>query len=341
MSSRPLALAVAASAALFVVVGGAVGADGSRQLQVGMVLAAPTVSRAADPIQYEVYRGLLQAQRGLHVGVRAVAPNPAGSGDQYFAQLSYLARQRSDLVIAGGIVEASALARAAKRFPQVRFALLDGDRGEALHPSSNIEGSVFHTEEASYLAGFLSARMADRRPQPHVVSIVTGFHTPQVDSFIAGFRAGAHRADPRLKVLTSYTGDFVNAAKCKHAALAQIAHGSSVVFNVAGKCGLGALRAAKQQGVYGVGVDIDQSYLGKFILTSVVKRLDVGVYTFAKRLAEGRLRTGGNLRFDLRNGGVRLGKLSPLVPRAIRRELIPLTAQIEQSKIVVPATLSR
>lgn len=77
-------------------------------------------------------------------------------------------------MIAGGIVEASALARAAKRFPQARFALLDGDRREALHPSPNIEGSVFHTEEASYLAGFLSARMADRRPQPHIVSIVAG-----------------------------------------------------------------------------------------------------------------------------------------------------------------------
>lgn len=73
-----------------------------------------------------------------------------------------------------------------------------------------------------------------------------------MDSFIAGFGAGAHRADPRLKVLTAFTYDFVNA-----------------------------------EGVYGVGVDIDQSYLGKFILTSVVKRLDVGVYTFARSLARG------------------------------------------------------
>lgn len=79
MTSRPIALAAVAAAALFVLVGGAVGADGSRQLQIGMVLAAPTVSLAADPIKYKVYRGLLQAKRGLHVRVKAVAPNPAAA----------------------------------------------------------------------------------------------------------------------------------------------------------------------------------------------------------------------------------------------------------------------
>jgi hypothetical protein len=45
---------------------------------------------------------------------------------------------------------------------------------------------------------------------------------------------------------------------------------------------------------------------------------------------------GGNLSFDLRNHGVKLGKFSPYVPERFRRELVPLKAQIEQGKIDVP-----
>jgi len=90
----------------------------------------------------------------------------------------------------------------------------------------------------------------------------------------------------------------------------------------------------------GIGVDIDQSYLGRFILTSVVKNLNVAVYDLAKRLVHRRLRTGGDLTFDLRNHGVKLGRFSPTVPLALRRELIPLARQIKQGKIAVPSTLS-
>ena len=125
-----------------------------------------------------------------------------------------------------------------------------------------------------------------------------------------------------------------------NAAREQIDHGSTVVFNVAGSCGLGALETAKRRGVFGIGVDIDQSYLGRFILTSVVKNLNVAVYDLAKRLVHRRLRTGGDLTFDLRNHGVKLGRFSPTVPLALRRELIPLARQIKQGKIAVPSTLS-
>ncbi len=112
------------------------------------------------------------------------------------------------------------------------------------------------------------------------------------------------------------------------------------MFDVAGACGLGALTTAKKKGVYGIGVDIDQSYLGHFILTSVVKNLNVAVYDLAKRVVKGRLRTGGNLNFDLRNNGVKLGRFSPVVPLSLRRELAPLARQIKRGKITVPSKVT-
>jgi basic membrane protein A and related proteins len=273
----------------------------------------------------------------LHVLAKAVAPSPAGTDE--LAPFNYLARRHFSLAIAPGFLPG--ISRAARKFPNLKFAVLDSTRGQLGTRAPNVEGTVFHVEQAAYLAGYLAARMADRGPRPHVVSSVGGFPTPPVRAFIAGFRAGARRADPGIKLLNAYTDDFITRAKCAHAALQQIAQGSRVVFDVAGDCGLGALSAAKRKGVYGVGVDSDQSFLGKFILTSVVKNQDAAVFDLARRLVQGRLRTGGNLSFDLRNHGVQLGKFSPDVPRTLRRQLRPLAAAIEQGRISVPATLHR
>ena len=95
-----------------------------------------------------------------------------------------------------------------------------------------------------------------------VISSVGGQKIPPVDHYIAGYQAGAKKANPAIKTLNAYSQDFVDQAKCKEIALNQIGEGSQVVFQVAGQCGLGALDAAKEKGVQGIGVDADQAYLG-------------------------------------------------------------------------------
>ena len=317
----------------------AVVAGANRQIRVGLVLDQPLSRGAGDRLSFSAYGGLQRAARNLRVQAKAVTPSPVGNDS--LAPFTYLARQHYNLVVAVPFLPGLRLSQVARRFPDVEFAVLDSSRQDFKSPPANLEGTVFHVEQAAYLAGFVAARMADRGPPPHVIGSVGGIPTASVNVLIAGFRAGAKRADPKIRLLNAYTYDFVTRAKCRHAALDQIAHRSRVVFDVAGDCGLGALEAAKRKGVFAVGVDTDQSYLGRFILTSVVKNLNEAVYELAKRVVDGRLRTGGNLSFDLRNRGVSLGTFSPEVPRALRRELVPLASEIEQGKIVVPTTLSR
>ena len=93
----------------------------------------------------------------------------------------------------------------------------------------------------------------------------------------AGQPCTAKAADPAIKTLHAYSQDFVDQAKCKEIALNQIAQGSKVVFQVAGQCGLGALDAAKGKSLQGIGVDADQAYLGSYILTSAIKKVDQSV----------------------------------------------------------------
>ena len=126
-----------------------------------------------------------------------------------------------------------------------------------------------------------------------------------------------------------YSQDWDDQAKCKELALNQIAAGSGVVFQVAGGCGLGALNAAKERGRWGIGVDADQSFLGKHILTSAEKGVDAAVFLTIQSVQDGTWKGGRDATYGLKEEGVGLGKVSPLVPvediddtRKIKREII-------------------
>ena len=105
-----------------------------------------------------------------------------------------------------------------------------------------------------------------------------GVKIPPVDIWIAGYKYCAQKAVPGTKVLIGYSQDFVATDKCKTVAENQIAQGAQVLFQVAGGCGLGTLKAADEAGKWGIGVDVDQYTLAKRVLTSAVKRVDTGVY---------------------------------------------------------------
>ena len=204
---------------------------------------------------------------------------------------------------------------------------------------ANVQGTAFKNQEAGYLAGYLAGLMEKRKPGKDVIGAVGGDKVEPVDQFIAGYQAGARKADPRITILNGYSRSFADPAKCKAAALRQIGKGAGVVFNVAGQCGVGTLRAAQEKGVWAIGVDVDQSFYGPHVLTSAIQRGDVWIYKSVRALARGKLRTGSTAVWDLRNGGVGLGKISPSVPLAFRREIDRIRAQIIAGKIAVPSAL--
>jgi basic membrane protein A len=121
--------------------------------------------------------------------------------------------------------------------------------------------------------------------------------------------------------------------------LNQIDRGSRVVFQVAGGCGLGALDAAKERDVWGVGVDLDQAFLGPHILTSAVKRVDVAVFEAIRAATEGEFEGGTDLVFDLENEGVAVGEISSEVPQEFIDRMNELEEQILNGEIEPPSTV--
>jgi basic membrane protein A len=251
--------------------------------------------------------GLERAKSQLGVDGRVLTSK---SNADYVPNLSTLAQQKYDLVIGVGFLMSDAMDTVATKFPNVNFAIIDFPQAGLKHKPTNVRGLLFKENEAGYLAGYLAALVTKDKGGDQVISSVGGQKIPPVDGYIAGYQAAAKKVNAKIKTLNGYSQDFVDQAKCKEIALNQIAQGAQVVFQVAGQCGLGALDAAKEKGVLGIGVDADQGYLGDHILTSAQKKVDVSVFDTAKAAQDGSFKGGEDQIFDLKSDGVGLGKLN-------------------------------
>ncbi|HEV3378919.1 MAG TPA: BMP family ABC transporter substrate-binding protein [Thermoleophilaceae bacterium] len=251
-------------------------------------------------------KGIKRAESELGVETRVLISKSNGD---YVPNLTTLAQQQFDLIIPVGFLMADATNTVASQLPNAKFAIVDFPAAALEDKPKNVQGLLFRENEAGYLAGYLAGLWA-KDNNATTVSTVGGQKIPPVDAYIAGFQAGAKKAFPQVETLNGYSQDFVDQAKCKEIALDQIQRGSQVVFQVAGGCGLGALDAAQEEGVQGIGVDADQSYLGDHILTSALKKVDVAVFEAVKRVQEGNFKGGTDVIATVKNGGVGLGKIS-------------------------------
>ena len=251
-------------------------------------------------------KGRLRAQKELGADTRVVISDANGD---YIPNLTSLAQQQYDIIVSNGFLMADATATVAGKLPDANFAIIDYSAAALKGKPKNVEGLLFKEQEGGYLVGYLAGLWA-KDNGGKVVSTVGGQKIPPVDHYIAGFEAGAKKAYPGIETLSGYSQDFVDQGKCKEIALDQIAKGSKVVFQVAGQCGLGALDAAKQEGVQGIGVDADQAYLGDHILTSALKKVDDAVFGAFQRQQDGTFKGGTDVIATVKNGGVGIGKIS-------------------------------
>jgi basic membrane protein A and related proteins len=276
------------------------------------------------------YQGLKRAIKNL--GIKGdVYQSP--SAQNYIPNLSQAARKKADLIISVGFDQASAIAKVAKQFPNTHFAIIDVSQADLAGKPQNVEGLIFKEQEVGYLTGYLAGLVEKRSGKKNTIGSVGGQKQPPVDRYIAGYQAGARKANPGVKLLNGYSNEWVDQAKCKQLALNEIADGADIVFQVAGGCGLGVLDAAKEKKVWGIGVDADQSYLGPQVLTSAMKRVDTSVYDTVRQVLDGKFKGGADSVFSLKNDGVALGKISPKVPQADVQKVDQLAKQIAAGKV--------
>ncbi len=279
------------------------------------------------------YKGLKNAEKKLGIDGRVFISK---SSADYIPNLSTGARSY-DLVIGVGFLMADQMAAVAKRFPDTKFAIVDYPAAALKGAPKNARGILFAEQEAGCLAGVAAATES----KTGVIGSVGGQKIPPVDHYIAGYQYCAKKVKPGIKTLNDYSQDFVDQAKCKEIALNQIGEQADVVFQVAGGCGLGALQAAKDSKAWGIGVDADQFYLGKHVLTSALKKVDVGVYDTIKLAGSTKWKGGVDGIYNAKNGGVGYGKVSAAAPKraALIAKLNAWTKQLAAGKVKPPRTV--
>jgi basic membrane protein A len=289
--------------------------------------------------------GLLRAKRVL--GVKAL-PLQSNSDADYIPNLTTALRRGASAIICAGFLMADACAKIANssQGKKREFAITDypvqippfsNAKGKLL--LKNVTGLTYEAQESGCLVGHMAALMAKRMGGPQVIGAVGGIKIPPVDVWIAGYKFCAQKANKGIKVLVGYSQDFVASDKCKTVAENLIAQNAKILFQVAGLCGLGTLKAADEAGIWGIGVDKDQYNDAKRVMTSGVKRVDRGVYNFIKAVQNRQPLGEGNLNFDLENGGMDLGRVNPAVPKSIVASTLKLKQQIIDGKVNPPLVI--
>lgn len=282
-------------------------------------------------------KGLQQAKKEL--GVDGNVLESKSSGD-YQPNLGQFVSQQFDLIVAVGFLMGDPVKAVAANGGSSKFAIVDYSFDP---PLDNVRGLLFKEEEAGYLAGALAGMVESEGKLKglngaKVVSAIGGQKIPPVDKYIAGYKAGVIAECKDCKVLISYSQDFIAQDKCKEQALTQISQGSDIVFQVAGGCGLGALDAVKTKGVWGIGVDADQAYLGSHILTSALKKVDVAVFDTIKAAQDGSFQGGSDGVYGLNEDGVGLGKIAPAAT-AYEARVAKVVEEIKAGKITIPTEI--
>ncbi len=233
-------------------------------------------------------------------------------------------------VVTVGFLLADATLAAAETNPDVFF--IGVDQFFIDHPE-NLVGLQFREDQSGFLAGALAALVTENG----VIAGVYGEEIPPVIKFRNGFEQGARYVNEEIGLLGAYIPSFIDGEAGQELAEALIGEGADVIFGAGGATGSGGISFAASEGVSVIGVDQDEYFTtfgggespgAENILTSAIKRVDVGVYNMLASLVDGSVEwQGGSLYIlDATNGGV---GLAPTHDADIPQEVIDAVAAIE------------
>jgi len=293
-------------------------------LSVGMILGSGGLGDRS--FNDSAYAGLQEAQElygaRFHVVTRT-------SEEADMEELRSLLQRGYDLIVGIGFENAGYIAALAQEFPDRRFAVID-----TTVEGANVASVVFREQEGDFLMGVLAAMLTENKK----VGFIGGMDIAPVQRIESGFRQGVAYQDASVEIVSDMAGTFSDPEVGKSLALAQYAAGADLIYNAAGRTGLGIIEAAQEAGALTLGTSGDQRYLAPgHVVGNRPKRVDTAVLMLIQELAAGRF-TPGARSLGLAEGGLGLGPFDEnLVSAAMLERLEILQAQIVAGQIVVEA----
>lgn len=276
--------------------------------------------------------GLKKAEKELGAQIKAIESK---RNEDYEPNFKSLQELKYDLIWGIGFLMQDAITKTAKENPSQKYAIID-----AVVTAPNVASVTFKEEEGSFLMGVIAAKTTKTKK----VGFVAGMDFEVIWHFDAGFQAGVKSVDPTIEVKRVYTGTFTDPAKGKDAALAMFKDGVDVVFHAAGATGNGVIEAAAAQKKFAIGVDKDQNKLApEYVISSMMKRVDVAVFEVSKATKEGNFPGGKNTVLGLKENGVGYAPstLWAKMPADTKALVDKWADAIKAGKVKVPDTLDK
>ena len=315
---------------------------GGEVTQIGMVFDA--IGRGDGSFNDSAARGFDAAIQQL--GAEGREQVPAADGSDRADKLSLLCQDGYNPVLAVGFLFAEPLADVAAECPDTSFGIVD-----ATVDAPNVSGLVFAEHQGSFLVGAAAAL----KTETDHIGFIGGLEGDLIRRFEAGYAAGARAVNPDIQIESRYLGTTVEAFNdpqgAKTTAEAMIEAGVDVIYAAAGQSGLGMFEAVKEANdagttVWAIGVDSDQGSeanagvpndVKPYILTSMIKRVDVAVFETIRDVNEGDF-TGGVRTFDLAANGVGYSTTGDHMSEDVIAQLEDFKQQIIDGEIEVPDT---
>lgn len=303
-------------------------ADGADKITVAMVSDVAGINDQS--YNQSAWEGLERAKKELGIEIKYLESK---QDSDYATNVETLADEEVDLIIGVGSKLADTIKDAAENYPDQKFAIIDETYDEI---PSNVKSVLFESEQASYLVGLIAGKMSETKN----VGFIGGLDIPVINTFKYGYMAGVKAADANCEIQAQYANSFNDQAKGKAITNQMISKGADVVFTAAGDVGTGSMEAIKEANKYGIGVDRDQSDLApQNILTSAIKRVDVGMYETVKELVEGKFQGGTSTTYGLEQNGIGIADTtSNLVPQDVLDFVNEKIEELKAGKISVPKT---
>ena len=276
------------------------------------------------------WEGLQRAEKELGVEVKYLESKQDAD---YTTNVETLVDEEVDLIVGVGPKLAPTIEEAAKNYPEQKFLMVD-ETYENI--PSNVKTVLFDAEQSAYLVGLIAGKMSETKN----VGFIGGLDIPLINTFKYGYMAGVKTADANCEIQAQYANSFTDQAKGKAIANQMISKNADTIFIAGGDVGTGAIEAIKEAGKYGIGVDRDQSDLApENILTSALKKVNVGVYETVKAFIEGEEIGGKERVYGLKEDGVGIPESTKnLVPQDIIDYVNEMAEKVKNGEIKVPAT---
>jgi basic membrane protein A len=226
------------------------------------------------------------------------------------ANAEYFMKEKFDLLFYAGFAFTDVALEFSKKYPEKKYVFIDYDLDTI---PQNLLGIRFEVQEAAFPLGFLAAYWADlKNPTSPKTAALCGYDTKTLQKFYIAFDNGVKyynsKYNKNVKNQTVFTNNFRDENIGKQTANQLIDAGVSVIFNIAGECGIGALKAVKEKGKWGIGVDDDQylsvSEVKDILLSSCIKNTSIPVYDIAKAFINGNFQGGIIFKANLQTAGV-------------------------------------